>query len=158
MKKAVIFYSRDGHTKEVALYISRFFQCDIAELKDRKNRKGIVGSVSAGIDAMLKKGTSIDSPDIDISGYDVLFVGTPVWGWSLAPAVRAFMSDNDLSGKKICIFCTMESTGADRTFGQMKGLIRSPEIIGAISFMAKDVDGGGYKMRLDDLLQGLRLA
>lgn len=47
----------------------------------------------------------------NMSGYDVIFVGYPIW-WDTAPmAVFTFMEAYDLSGKTVIPFCT--SGGSD---------------------------------------------
>ncbi|MCM1228135.1 MAG: hypothetical protein NC320_12075 [Clostridium sp.] len=40
----------------------------------------------------------------NIEQYDVVFLGTPVWSNEIPPAVRTFLTENDLSGKKIIPF------------------------------------------------------
>ena len=53
-------------------------------------------------------------PDITVSvenitDYDTVFVGYPIW-WDEAPAMIAtFLADNDFSGKTIIPFCTSAS-------------------------------------------------
>lgn len=40
----------------------------------------------------------------NIEQYDVVFLGMPVWSNEIPPAVRAFLTENDLSGKTIIPF------------------------------------------------------
>lgn len=42
----------------------------------------------------------------DIAGYDVIAVGTPTWWYTMAPAVRTFLHQNDLRGKTVVPFMT----------------------------------------------------
>ena len=37
--------------------------------------------------------------DIDLSKYDEIIIGTPVWWYRPAPVVRAFLKKYDLSGR-----------------------------------------------------------
>ena len=49
---------------------------------------------------------AIDDVTIDISGYDTIYIGFPIW-WGIAPnVVKTFMDSVDLSGKRIITFCT----------------------------------------------------
>ena len=41
-----------------------------------------------------------------ISDYDVIAVGTPTWWYTMAPAVRTFLHENDFSGKTVVPFMT----------------------------------------------------
>ena len=47
----------------------------------------------------------------DLSAYDVVYIGFPIW-WGVAPhAVNTFIESNDLSGKKLVIFATSGGSG-----------------------------------------------
>ena len=37
----------------------------------------------------------------DMADYDVIAVGTPTWWYTMAPAVKTLLSENDLSGKTV---------------------------------------------------------
>ena len=49
----------------------------------------------------------------DLSQFDIIFLGYPVWFGTYAPPVNAFLSQTDLSGKKIVPFCTFGSGGLE---------------------------------------------
>ncbi len=49
-------------------------------------------------------GNPIDGCMLD--GYDVIAVGTPTWWYTMAPAVRTFLYQNDFSGKTVVPFMT----------------------------------------------------
>ena len=42
----------------------------------------------------------------DLSQYEVVAVGTPTWWYTMAPAVKSFFHDHDLSGKEVIFFQT----------------------------------------------------
>lgn len=42
----------------------------------------------------------------DVSGYDIIFVGTPAWWYEMTPAVKTFLSENNFEGKTIIPFIT----------------------------------------------------
>lgn len=49
--------------------------------------------------------------DMDISGYDVIFVGYPNWCGTMPMPVWTFLENHDWAGKVICPFCTNEGSG-----------------------------------------------
>lgn len=52
---------------------------------------------------------------LDISGYDVIFVGFPIW-WYVAPTiVNTFLENHDFSGKTIVPFATSGGSGFGKT-------------------------------------------
>lgn len=44
--------------------------------------------------------------DINLADYDTVILGTPVWWYTFSPAIKTFLSENDLSGKIIYPFIT----------------------------------------------------
>lgn len=44
--------------------------------------------------------------NIDLSKYDEVILGTPVWWYTFAPAMHTFLKENDLSGKTVYPFAT----------------------------------------------------
>jgi len=42
----------------------------------------------------------------DFASYDEIILGTPTWWYTMAPAVRTFLSQYDLAGKKVVLFQT----------------------------------------------------
>jgi flavodoxin len=54
--------------------------------------------------------------DIDVSGYDVIFIGYPVWASSTPTPVLSFLESHDLSGKTVIPFCTHNGYGAGNSY------------------------------------------
>ena len=44
--------------------------------------------------------------DIDLSQYDRIILGTPVWWYTMAPVVRSFLNSYNLNGKNVIAFIT----------------------------------------------------
>lgn len=49
--------------------------------------------------------------DVDISAYDVIFVGYPNWCGTMPMPVWTFLENHDFTGKVVCPFCTNEGSG-----------------------------------------------
>ena len=49
-----IYYSRTGNTRAVMEKIAELLDAELLEITDGKARKGVVGFVAAGLDAMKK--------------------------------------------------------------------------------------------------------
>ena len=69
----------------------------------------------------------IEDINIDLSKYDEIILGTPVWWYRLAPVVRAFLKKYDLSGKKIIPFAT-NAGWLGQTFAEIKSLCPNAEV------------------------------
>ena len=48
----------------------------------------------------------IEDLKMNLKDYDTIILGTPVWWYTMAPPVRSFLKNNDLSGKTIIPFIT----------------------------------------------------
>lgn len=54
--------------------------------------------------------------NIEISKYDTVFIGYPVWATNVPQAVLSFLHEYDLSGKKVIPFCTHDGYGAGSSY------------------------------------------
>ena len=65
------------------------------------------GAAQAGQrDKAQPKAPAIKDIGVDVSKYDPIYVGTPIWFSSYAPPVRSFLQNYDLKGKTVALFCT----------------------------------------------------
>lgn len=71
--------------------------------------------------------------DIDISDYDVIFLGYPIW-WSDCPmAVYTFLEGHDFNGKTIIPFCTHEGSGMSGTETIIKDTCQGAEVTSGLA-------------------------
>jgi flavodoxin len=137
LKSLVVFYSRTGNTKRVAEMIAGEMKADLQELVDKKSRKGPIALLRAGRDAMKEKTTELEPLRRRPGEYDLILVGTPVWASRPAPAARTFLQSDDLSGKKVALFCTMSTKGGEETLEVMESLLSGAEVIGQLAIAMK---------------------
>ncbi|MDF2540197.1 MAG: hypothetical protein K0S76_3218 [Herbinix sp.] len=70
----------------------------------------------------------IQVPDMQLDQYDTIILGTPVWWYTLTPAVLTFLSETDLRGKKIIPYAT--NTGwLGHTFQDIRKLCPTSEVV-----------------------------
>lgn len=108
MKKLVVFYSYTGHTKMIAESIQQKLNCDILEIKPVKPYSTDYQTV---VDEEQNNSSAGKTPDIqkidkNLNDYDEIIIGTPVWWYTIAPVIRTFLTQNDLSNKTIKPFAT----------------------------------------------------
>jgi len=63
---------------------------------------------------------AIRDPLPDVSDYDVVFVGAPVWWGEYPMVVRTFLDGVDLNGKTVIPFTTHEGSGLGNTAQQLE--------------------------------------
>lgn len=122
MKSLVVFYSRTGTTKRIGEALAQLLACDSEELVDTKKRSGPRGFVSAGRDAQAKKLTTLADIKHDPALYDLVILGTPIWGGTLSSAMRTYISANKLKFKRVAFFCTQGGTENKQLFDEMEAL------------------------------------
>lgn len=80
--------------------------------------------------------------DLDISQYDTVFIGYPVWATNAPQAIFSFLSRYDLSGKTIIPFCTHDGYGAGSSYGDIADAIDGETtVLDGLSIEAPDVPG-----------------
>ena len=120
MKVLVVYFSRSGHTEQVAREIADALHADVEPIGDKTSRRGVVGYLRSGYEAAMKRLPDIAPPVHDLSTYDLVVVGTPVWNASVSSPVRAFLTRNRGSLKRVAFFCTCGGRGAERAFREME--------------------------------------
>jgi len=151
----VVYYSRDGHTKQVAEELAKRFDADTERLIDRRNRKGPIGTARAGKDALAKNLTEIDQLKKDPAQYRIILIGTPSWFNNMTPAVRTFVAEYDLSGKKIGVFGTAHLTGVESAMEKLSALIAKENkgTIAQLPLVHKDLDEEILKEKIEKFYQ-----
>lgn len=75
---------------------------------------------------------------LELSGYDTVFLGYPVWATDVPQAIRSFLEQNDLSGKTVIPFCTHDGYGAGRSYSTVRE-VSGADTLSGLAIEAKDV-------------------
>lgn len=121
----VVFYSKTGNTKKTAIEIARILGADIDEIFDNQNREGVKGWFSGCKDANYRNLVSIKykkKPD----EYKLVIIGTPIWAFNMAPAVRTYIKENKDALKRVAFFSTSGGIGIEKTFNEMEKISEKP--------------------------------
>lgn len=108
MKRIVIYYSFGGNTRKIAEKIQKALGADAAEIRTVKPYSGSYDDVVNQGQREVNSGfmPAIQPLDVDLKQYDVVILGTPVWWYTFAPAMKTFLNNADLSGKEVYPFAT----------------------------------------------------
>ena len=79
--------------------------------------------------------------DLDIEGYDTVFLGYPIWATSAPRAIFSFLDEADLSGKKVIPFCTHDGYGAGSSYDEISQAAPDARILDGLAVEADDVLG-----------------
>lgn len=104
----VVFFSRSGNTELMARKIAELTQAHIVPIQSDRDKIGVVGWLEALQDAR-KTEAEITPSRIDLSPYDTIYIGSPIWLYSPAPQIFEFAKSNDFTGKAVVLFNSMNS-------------------------------------------------
>ena len=154
MKILVTYYSRTKVTASVAKEIQKNLNCDIEEIIDTKDRSGIIGYIVSCYDAIKAKPGEIKPIEKDVSEYDLVIVGTPVWASTMAPAILTYLTENKEKFKEVSFFCTCGSGGYDKTLSKMEEITgkRSVEKL----FLTKKDITSSFEFKIESYTEKLK--
>ena len=135
MKTAIIFYSYDGNCTFAARQIGKLLNADIVQVQtvDEKKRRGFFKILWGGMQVVLKKLPALKPIDFDAAAYDLIILGSPVWASSPAPAMKAFLSQTKISGKKLALFMC-HAGGMGDAMNKFKNLLTDNTIVSMVDF------------------------
>ena len=107
----VIFFSCTGNTKPIAEYIRDELDADIYEIKAKVPYTDEDIRYDADTRAYKEQHDPAARPEIDgelpdLSAYDTVYLGYPIWHGEAPRIVYTFLEGVDMSGKTIVPFCT----------------------------------------------------
>ena len=127
-KVLVVYFSATGTTRQVAKQIAKTADADICEIAPAKPYS------SADLDWTNKQSRSsvemnnpkarpeIKAVQVDVSEYDYIFLGYPIW-WDLAPrVVNTFIETTNLAGKTVIPFATSGGSSIGNSVAVLKQL------------------------------------
>ncbi len=111
MKKSLIlYYSYEGNTEKVAEMLKKRLDCDIESIKPVKEMvsKGFSKYIWGGAKVFMHKKPELVSISSDIESYDTLWIGTPVWAFTVSPPILSLINMDAVKNKDIYFFYTHE--------------------------------------------------
>lgn len=155
LRSLIAFYSRTGVTRKVALAIAEALGGDTEAIEDTKDRTGLIGYLAAARDAMKNRPAEIREPKNDPAAYDVLVLGTPVWTFTMSPAMRAYIGQKESELPEVAFFCTMGSSGSKRTFAAMAGQC-GKRPVAALALKERTVRQDTYRDKVAEFVENIR--
>lgn len=83
----------------------------------------------------------------DISEYDVIFLGYPIWWGDMPMPVYTFLEGHDFSGKTVIPFCTHAGSGLSGTEKSIESVCTDAEILDGLSIKGEDAQNSQDKAK-----------
>lgn len=133
-KTLVAYFSASGVTARVAEKLAKAADADLFEIRPE------APYTSADLNYMNKNSrSSVEMNDrscrpaiaekTDMSGYDMVFVGFPVWWYREPSIIDTFMEQYDFSGKTVVPFCTSGGSGLGPSGSNMQALAPGAKVV-----------------------------
>ncbi len=111
----VIYFSATGTTKKVASNIAEVANASLAEIVPKEpytdaDLEYTVDSCRANQEQNDETARPAIKKTIDVSKYDTIYLGYPIWWNDVPKIILTFLDTHDLEGKKIIPFCTSGSS------------------------------------------------
>lgn len=133
MKSIIAYYSYTGHSKKIAEYLAEALkargEARLERLKPVDEIEDFIGQCRAAFGkkrAELQPGLTLD-----LSPYDLVVIGCPVWAFAPVPAVNTYLDKaGGMQGKRAIVFLTSGSgAGVGRCFKTMRKILESKGIV-----------------------------
>ena len=95
------------------------------------------------------------SSSVDLTGYDVIFVGYPVWASNTPTPVLSFLESQSLSGKTVIPFCTHDGYGAGSSYSSIRSSSNGATVEQGLAIEA--TDAASSERTVANWLNGLNL-
>lgn len=131
----VAFFSASGTTKRAAESLADAIGADLYEIRpaipytaadlnwqDRRSRSSVEMNDPASRPALA-------GPEADVSSYDRIFLGFPIWWYTAPHIIRTFLESYDFTGKTIVLFATSGSSGIGKTGKELASSCPGAKII-----------------------------
>lgn len=126
MQSIIIYYSYSGNTKKVANILMELLktkgEVQQTELVGLDESKSFFGQCRR---AFLRKKAALQPVNFDLSEFDLICFGTPVWAFGPAPAMNTYLDKCfGLEGKSVILFSTYGSgAGRERCLDYMQDIL-----------------------------------
>ena len=135
MKRTLIaYFSASGVTAEVAKKMAQASGADLFEIiPERPYTKADLNWMDKHSRSTVEMNDRSCRPAMasvpDVSGYDVILVGFPVWWYREPSIIDTFMESADLAGKTVVPFCTSGGSGLGDSAKNMQELAPGAKVL-----------------------------
>ena len=124
MNTLIVYYSLQGNTEYAAKRIAANIGADTLRLYSKKayKDKGFAKFLSGGRSAIKEETPDLEDYEINLSEYDRVIFGFPVWASNIAPPLRTFIAEHQMQLRQmeLAAFATQGGSGAPKALKRLK--------------------------------------
>ncbi len=148
MKKIFIYYSLSGNGDLISEYLASK-KVDILKVETvaAMPKKYFLQILVGGFKASINSCAKLKKINVDITSYDEIIIGSPIWNDRLTPAINTVLKKLDLSTKKLTFILYSASGKAKKATEKIQTLYPDAQII----ILREPKKNGEYKKLLDNI-------
>lgn len=132
-KTLVVYFSATGTTKKAAVKVSNAAGADIIRLMPEKaytsadlnyNNDNSRANKEQNANKYVATATQIKN----LSQYDTVYLGYPIWHGKEPGVIRTFLKNNNLKGKTVIPFCTSGGSGISGSMEHIRKLAKGADV------------------------------
>ncbi|MBU2487413.1 MAG: hypothetical protein KKG78_20250 [Alphaproteobacteria bacterium] len=156
-KFLVVYYSRTGHTAQVARALADRLGADLEPIREARSRKGIWQYFRSAREALAGKRAEIEPARHDPAAYDIVLLGSPVWASHPSTPVSAYLAANREKLKAVAFFVTLGGSGAEKTMARMEEAA-GKQALAKFSATERELKSGKWKRGLQRFIDAIEEA
>ena len=137
MKTLVAYYSLEGNCDFIAGIIAKKLGADILKLETVKPfpTEAPAKFFRGGMSAVFKLTPKLANKNLDLSSYDNIVLGTPLWASTYAAPLNTLIKKHKFSGKKVAVFICRGGGNFDKCVDGLKKALDGNEFVGVTDFI-----------------------
>lgn len=130
MAKLLIYYTLSGNGDTVSDYLKeKGYDIRKVEPKKKPPKSFFFQILQCGLNAGRRYCEPLKDYDADVSAYDEVVIGSPVWNGRLSCPINTVLRETDLKGKKVAFVLYSGSGAAKKAEEQIRAIVPDAEII-----------------------------
>jgi flavodoxin len=151
----VVYFSRRGHTRQVARLIAEQCGAETEEIVDGIDRRGVLGYLRSLVEALLRLPVPIQPSRCSPRAYDTVIIGTPVWAWQMASPVRTYLRRHRGRFRRVAFFCCHRGWGPGAVLQDTARLCSRPATA-TLALSDREVAQGRHRSSLLRFVRAVR--
>jgi flavodoxin len=157
MKTLIIYYSRSGRTQRLAEDVQSRLGCGIERIQTTKDFSGLMGYFRIARESKKEHPFEIQTFRIDPDQYDLVVVGTPIWGGNVAIPVRDILARYKGHLRAVAFLATHGSSDPGPAFKAMEEACGRPPVA-TLGVSVRRLRRNAYSEDLERFIEKVRKA
>ena len=137
MKALVAYFSAEGTTAKLAKVLAQKVGADVFEIRPQEpytaaDIKWTNPLARCNREKIGKKDVPVTGAVADWEGYDLVYLGFPIWYYGAPNVVNTFAKGYDWAGKRVVLFATSGGSDIGRTAEKLQPYLKNGQIVKAM--------------------------